>query len=102
MIKNDVVKLTNESEFEQLNLRVKNWFFKHLIDPEKIVVADECEPDVTHELWLITDDIGEEDGSYRIVYSDEKKVFGLEMRTKNEVSSFLGFYGTLVATLSGL
>jgi len=51
------------------------------------------------ELWLVLDEIpGTQDG-YTIVYGEERKMFGLAIKSVEGEQTFLGYYGTFLETL---
>ena len=41
-------------------------------------------------VWFVTDHVGQEDSSYRIVYETECKMYGLEVTLKDGVRWMLG------------
>jgi hypothetical protein len=47
-------------------------------------------------VWLVTDDIGDGDGSSRVVYDADRKKFGLLMELQGGVLWYMGPYGSLV------
>jgi hypothetical protein len=53
-------------------------------------------------VWLVTDHIGDRDGSSRIVYDAARKVFGLLMDLKNGVLWYMGPYGSLADTVESI
>ena len=43
---------------------------------------------------MVTDNIGYSDSSYRVVYDEETKMFGLECTLSNGLEWYMGAYGT--------
>lgn len=73
---------------------LRAWAQRQLIEPRVVEVSLDPEGKGNREVWLVTDDVGVEDASCRIVYDPASKAFGLERRMVNESSWHLGPIGT--------
>lgn len=82
-----------EKGLEKLNSPLKEWVIAHLIQPRTIKLYTGFSSDEQQDFWLITDHIGNNDSSYRVVYSKERNSFGLEVEMENGRNVMMGFYG---------
>ena len=91
-----------ESEIHTLAPHHKLWFEEHLIVPHQIDLSlkDNGEGEIT--LWLVTDHVGNNDSSYRIVYDPEHDMFGLEVTIENGVNWYMGRYGNLLTVVNAM
>ena len=82
---------------------LRTWFQNHVIQPKPIPLCDfDIKPIDTDIFFLITDHINETDSGYRIIYSINQKMYGLEMTTDQNDNMFLGLYGNLIETLHNI
>jgi hypothetical protein len=78
---------------EGLNLlkpHLQSWARDHLIQPHQIRLSTNPEGSSFKDFWLVTDHVGKEDSSYRIVYDDEGQAFGLEVTLDTGVEWHMG------------
>ena len=61
---------------------------------EKIKLAVNSDGRGVSYYWLVTDNIGVNDSSYRVVYDEEQNMFGLECMLANGIEWYMGAYGT--------
>lgn len=98
---------------EQISLKVaeglalikphlRSWLRNHLIQPRQIKLSTDPHGHSFKDFWLITDHAGKEDSSYRIVYDEDEKVFGLESTLDNGVEWYMGNYGSFSETVENM
>ena len=56
----------------------------------------------TEQFWLITDHTGREDASFRIVFDEALRRYGIECTILNNISLFAGFRASLVDAVSDI
>lgn len=101
--KNVINNIIKHSTSTLENNLLKQWFLTHLIEPTKISLDNSILTLHQNIFWLITDHIGINDSSYRIIHSLDKPYnFGLEMTNDLGKHGFLGFYGNLKETLENM
>lgn len=71
-----------------------NWAKSHLCDLKKVKLSKDPEGKKFSYYWMVTDNIGYSDSSYRVVYDEETKMFGLECTLSNGLEWYMGAYGT--------
>jgi hypothetical protein len=81
---------------------LRHWAETHLVAPRPVCVQAEHDGRATRVLWLVTDDTGDNDAGYRVVYDPDAAAFGLETRTAEGHSSFLGLYGSFAAAVESI
>ncbi|SRR6266566_3719370 len=59
---------------------LQEWLRTHLIEPRPVRISAGPNGNSMKDLWLVTDHVGEEDASCRIVYDEGNQEFGLERR----------------------
>ena len=81
---------------------LRTWLTTHLTQPRAITVA--ADPDATRflQVWLVTDDVGNDDSTSRVVYNATEKAFGLLTRLENGVLWYQGPYGSLIDAVEGI
>jgi hypothetical protein len=72
------------------NLRL--WAERHLVTPREVTLW--CDPERTTQtkVWLLTDHVGHDDASSRIVFDPAAKAFGLEMTLEDNTEWYMGPY----------
>ena len=91
-----------EAELPLLADHLRTWLQAHRTHPREISVSSDPEGTRSVRVWLVTDDIGDRDGSSRVVYDAGRKMFGLVMELQNGVLWYMGPYGSLVDTVEGI
>ena len=91
-----------QGSLPQLPEKLRVWAQRHLIEPRVVEVSLDAEGNGSREVWLVTDDVGVEDASCRIVYDHASKTFGLECRMAKEVSWYMGPIGTFDEAVNSL
>jgi len=91
-----------QGSLPQLPEKLRVWAQRHLIEPRVVAVSLDPEGNRSGEVWLVTDDVGVEDSSCRIVYDLVSKAFGLECRMANQVSWYMGPIGTFDEAVNSL
>jgi hypothetical protein len=81
---------------------LRQWVEMHLVAPRPLCVQSEHDGSTTRVLWLVTDDTGDNDAGYRIVYDVDASAFGLETRTAQGHSFLLGLYGPFAAAVESI
>ena len=71
----------------------KKWIKEHLVLPRKIELCIDIENKKYDTFWLVTDHIGKNDSSYRVVYDEVSGMFGLETILDDGTNWYLGNYG---------
>ncbi len=78
---------------------ISNWhgcdLKKCLIRPTKRVYYDGLDNSVKHEFWLVLEELPETLDGYKVVFDEEKQLFGLAA-SGVATDYFLGFYGTFL------
>jgi len=77
-----------------LQPHLQSWVRDHLIEPRAVRLATDPDGSVFKQLWLITDHVGKDDSSYRIVYDAAAGTFGLECTLASGVEWYMGNYGS--------
>jgi hypothetical protein len=77
-----------------LKPHIQSWLREQLIEPRVVRLATDPDGKVFKQLWLITDHVGENDSSYRIVYDASSGTFGLECTLDSGVEWYMGNYGS--------
>ena len=97
----DHIKKLVDEGIEQLPDKEKAWAKEHRIQPREhhCVGATSEKPMV---VVLVTDDIGESDGSYRVAYNPDTKCFCMEVIELNGTSLYLGDCGSFYETVINL
>lgn len=81
---------------------LRTWMRSHLIPPREIIVARKTDGNNTEQFWLITDHNGSDDASFRLIYDDLSRRYGLECTIQNNVSFFAGFRSSLVEAVTDM
>ena len=85
-----------------LDESLRAWMRSHLIPPREIAVARKTDGNNTEQFWLITDHNGSNDASFRLIYDDTSRQYGLECTIQNNVSFFAGFRVSLVEAVTDM
>jgi hypothetical protein len=85
-----------DAEMPMLREHLRIWFEAHRARPRELSVSSDLEGTRPYRVWLVTDDIGDGDGSSRVVYDADRKKFGLLMELQGGVLWYMGPYGSLV------
>jgi hypothetical protein len=75
---------------------VREWLRTHLIAPTPIALARKTDGKDIEQFWLITDHNGRNDASFRIVFDDALRRYGIECTILNDICLFAGFRASLV------
>lgn len=86
----------------QLDRRVALWLQMHKIAPRKIALSRKTDGSNTEEFWLVTDHTGSDDASFRLVYDDVAKRYGIECAILNSISLFIGYRSTLIEAITDI
>jgi len=78
---------------------LQSWLHEHLIEPRQVRLATDAEENSVKTLWLITDHIGKNDSSYRIVCDEDEEAFGLECTLDTGVEWYMGNHGSFSETV---
>ncbi len=78
-----------------------------LPEPVKTLFQDlsgpHADPDRTRELWLVLEENPETKGGYKIVFDEQRCMFGLAVSdTRNKLDAYLGPYGTFLSALESM
>jgi hypothetical protein len=79
-----------------------NWVRRHLIQPRLVNLSTNQDGTSFKTLWLITDHVGKDDSSYRVVYDEDEQGFGLELTLNTGVEWYMGSYGTFSETVENM
>ena len=90
----DAIRVAVSEGLPLLKPHVRSWLRDHLIEPRAVVLATDPDGNVFKQLWLVTDHVGKDDSSYRIVYDGTAETFGLECTLNNGVEWYMGNYGS--------
>ena len=72
---------------------LRAWAETHLIEPRVVTLFTGLDSSATEDFWLVTGDIGKDDSSYRVIYTEDLESFGLSVILQNGRHCCLGFYG---------
>ncbi|MBA2733808.1 MAG: hypothetical protein H0U54_13055 [Acidobacteria bacterium] len=81
---------------------LRDWVRSHLIQPRQVSFSINQDGTSFKTLWLITDHVGKDDSSYRIVYDEDEQDFGLEVTIDTGVEWYMGSYGTFSETVENM
>ncbi len=90
------------AELPRLAPHLRTWVESHLIPLREIEVYLEPEGLTPHKVWLITDDTGHNDSSYRIIYDKLPDRFGLITETDSGELWLLGMYPSFKETVESM
>lgn len=93
-------KIKNDISYFKPHIR--RWVMNHLIKPKKIDLFSDFNCVNQKEYWLITDHTGIDDASYRVIYCEIEKGFGLEMEDDNSRHIMMGIYGSFYETVDSI
>ncbi len=85
-----------------LEPHLQSWVREHLIQPLQIRLATNPDGNSLKGFWLVTDHVGKEDSSYRIVYDEDEQAFGLESTLDTGVEWHMGNYGSFSETVENM
>ena len=85
-----------------LEPHLQSWVRAHLIQPRQIQLSTNPNGNSFKDFWLITDHVGKEDSSYRIVYDEAEQAFGLEVTLDTGVEWYMGNYGSFSETVENM
>lgn len=77
-----------------LGPQLRSWVEDHLILPREVRLATDVDGTSFKKFWLITDHVGTNDSSYRIIFDEETDSFGLECTLDSGVEWCMGNYGS--------
>ena len=72
---------------------LRRWAHDHLIRPRRVRLATEHDGGAFKTFWLVTDHVGKDDSSCRVVYDESERAFGLETTLDTGVEWYMGSYG---------
>ncbi len=78
------------------------WAEAHIAAPRLITLFTALDASATEQYWLVTDDIGSEDGSYRVIYAEDLDCFGLAVRLQSGRGCCYGFFGSFDETVQNM
>lgn len=73
-----------------------------LVVPTKRVYEDSFNQGKTIELWLVLEEVPEDQSGYKIVFDVDTSMFGLAVKGFGNEDVFLGFHGSFLETLEGM
>ena len=73
-----------------------------LVVPTKQIYEDSFNQGETIELWLVLEEVPEDQSGYKIVFGEESRMFGLATKGFRNEDVFLGYHGTFLETLHGM
>lgn len=82
-----------------LDVYMKVYLKKHLVEPKKQTYIDQLNESLTYEFWTVLE---EGDDGYRIAYDADDKSFVLGMLNNDKELEYIGHHGTFVETFKGL
>lgn len=96
------IKKRIRTEIVRLSGHLKEWAEEHLIEPKTIELTVDLDSNKKSEFWLITDDTGHNDSSYRIVFDETTDTFGLECRLEDGREWYMGAYGSFTEAVQSM
>jgi len=91
-----------EEELPKLPPHLRIWAKQHLVEPRRVLLSRNEDGTGEIALWLVTDHIGKNDSTMRVVFDEIKDSFGLEMAMTDEIHWFMGFYGDFAKAVQGM
>ena len=73
-----------------------------LVVPTKRIYEDSFNQGETLELWLVLEEVPEDQSGYKIVFGEDARMFGLAVKGFGNEDVFLGFHGSFLETLEGM
>lgn len=86
----------------ELTPALRDWLRTHLVPPRIITLARKTDGGNTEQFWLVTDHNGSDDASFRVVYDDVTKRYGIECTIQNDVCLFAGFRASLAQAVNDI
>ena len=102
---NKIIKFIQTSiknEIDGLSENLQDWVNIHLIEPRLIDLIIDLDTNRKGQFWLITDNIGVNDSSYRVVFDEKTNEFGLECTLDDKREWFMGIYGNFSDTIKSM
>jgi hypothetical protein len=96
------IKKRVSNDFESISPRFRDWVRDHLIEPRLVRFAVDSDGLKYKDVWLVTDHVGSEDTSYRVVYDPSDGNFGLEMTTIDGIEWYMGPNGEFFETIESM
>ena len=81
---------------------LRSWADEHLIAPRQVRLALDANGTSFRDLWLVTNHVGINDSSYRVVYDDDTDAFGLECTLDSGVEWYMGNYGSFAEAVQNM
>jgi hypothetical protein len=78
------------------------WAEAHLITPRVVTLFSGLDSSTTVDYWLVTDATGSDDGSYRVIYTEDLDSFGLSVILEGERHCCIGFYGGFAEAIESM
>jgi hypothetical protein len=97
-----LIALEVQEGLTALEPHLRSWICDHLIEPLQVELATETDGSSIKSLWLVTDHVGKNDSSCRVVYDEVEQVFGLELTLDTGVEWYMGAYGTFSETIKSM
>ena len=79
-----------QRELPTLPDNLRSWAERHLIAPREVTVWRDPERTTAATVWLLTDHVGHEDASARVVFDPAMQAFGLEMTLEDGTEWYMG------------
>jgi hypothetical protein len=101
----EIVAVVNQavaSALPRLSGHRRSWLTTHLTKPRAITASRDPDGAVRVEVWLVTDHVGENDASSRVVYDPAERAFGLLTELQDGVLWYGGPYASLVAAVENI
>ncbi len=86
----EAIRLGVRAGMARLPDRLRAWADAHLVEPRMIRAAVDSDGKDWSEFVLVTDDTGQDDGSYRVVYDPTSHTFGTVTEIQNGSLWYLG------------
>ncbi len=86
----------------KLPKHLADWTKLHLCKPKEVKLSLDSEGNGFGTFWLVTDNTGTDDSSYRIIYDEELEMFGLECTLNNGLQEYMGTYGSFEETVQNM
>ena len=82
-----------------LSPEIREWIRGQLIVPRKVILSNDSGGCEKEEYWLVTDNAGHDDASFRVIYDEGQECFGWELTLASGIEWAYAFCGEFSETI---